>query len=161
MRRHLLLVFLSCLFGCGSESSPPSPRAVLVVSSNDYSPSQVMRSIDSLRGSLGPKIDKAADTVDVGGKAIRRFAQYQIAYWYPFAGSDFYGVAVVKWVSDLKGKGADEMRDRYFIEVYARDESCELCNSVKSALAEHQISYFSACDHPGARSEYERIRCGT
>jgi hypothetical protein len=84
---------------------------------------------------------------------------YEMAYWYPRKGSKTYGVALVKYVSDLKGSGAEEMTHRYFVEVYAQDKECTLCNSVKTAFLQRHVSYFSACDNPDKSTGYEKMRC--
>jgi hypothetical protein len=80
---------------------------------------------------------------------------YAVAYWYPDAGSDYYGVGLVRWAA-----GGEDTDDRYFVEVYAEDKSCSLCGTVRNALDEHHVSYFSACDNPEKSTRLERIRCG-
>jgi hypothetical protein len=124
----------------------PSPKAVLVISSKEYPLERILEPLESLQGSVGPRLDKSLHL-------------HEIAYWYPSKGSDIYGVGVAKYVSDLKGVGAEEMRDRYFVEVYAWDKGCSLCNSVKAALSARNVSYFSACENATASTEYEKIRC--
>jgi hypothetical protein len=161
MRRHTLTLLWLLVAGCMPQGSGPSPRAVLVVSSRDYPLQRVVEPLESLGGTIGPKKDKSTETLDVGAKQVPQFSQYEIAYWYPQNGSDIYGVALIKWVSDLKGAWAETMRDRYFIEVYSQDEACSLCRSVKAVLSEHKVSYFSACDNPTSSTQYEKVRCGT
>ncbi len=91
---------------------------------------------------------------------MRQFPQYEVAYWYPESGSDIYGVALIKWVSDVNGADADTLRNHYFIEIYSQDKGCSLCSTVKSELSAHHVSYISACDNP-KRTEYEKTRCGS
>lgn len=79
---------------------------------------------------------------------------YEVAYWYPDSGSDYYGVALIKWMH-----GGEDTNDRYFIEVYAKDKDCSLCGTVRDALDGHQVSYFSACDHLNQSTQYEKARC--
>lgn len=126
--------------------SGPSPRAVLVISSKDYPLARVLEPLDSLRGSIGSRV----------GKSLHN---HEIAYWYPLKGSDIYGVGVAKFAATLKGVGAEEMRDRYFVEVYAQDIGCSLCDSVKAALSARNVSFFSACEKATATTEYEKILC--
>jgi len=160
MSRVLPLALAASLVGCMPQSGEPGPRAVLVVSSKDYPTKSVADALQSLR-TLGPGIDKSRDTIDAGGKQIAHFSQYELAYWYPDNGSSVYGVALIKWVSNLNGPEAASIRDRYFVEVYSQDQSCALCSSVKESLVKHNVSFFSACDHPASSTEYEKVRCGT
>ncbi|MGH8213431.1 MAG: hypothetical protein ACREPP_09415, partial [Rhodanobacteraceae bacterium] len=113
------LFFTALLFlvsGCMPEGSGPYPRAVLVVNAANYSLEEVLKPLDALAPDLDRGIDK---------KREPEFSFYDSAYWYPHKGSDIYGVAVVKWPNDLKGNGAEaakegeEMKGRYFLEVYA------------------------------------------
>jgi hypothetical protein len=159
MLRGALVLALAAVTGCMPQSGGPSPRAVLEVSSIDYPLSRIVQQVESVH-SLGPRVDKSAEIIEVGGRKVPQFSQYEIAYWYPQSASDIYGVALVKWVSDLNGPDAKTIRDRYFIEVYSQDESCSLCDSIKRALSEQRVSYFSACDSPN-RTAYEKSRCGT
>jgi hypothetical protein len=156
MMRCTPLLALLLVSGCTPSGGGPSPRAVLVVSSRDYSIDRVLEPLDSIRGVLGSRVDKSKQTIEVGDRKLPQFPMYQVAYWYPDNGSDYYGVAVVKWVTD-----GEDTNDRYFIDVYAEDESCSLCGVVKAALDEHHVSYFSACDNPTKSTRHEKMRCGT
>jgi hypothetical protein len=159
--RSFPLLLSLCIVGCMPQGSGPSPRAVLVISSKDYSLEKVLEPLESLHDLLKSKIDKKQETIEVGGRAVPEFAQYEIAYWYPQGGSNIYGVGLVKWASDLKGPDAVAMSQRYFVEVYAEDDACALCASVKRSFLQHNISYFSACENPKTSTAYEKIRCGT
>ena len=150
-----LVVGVLTLFSGGG----PSPKAVLVISSKEYPLQRILETLEALRGSIGPGLDKTLETIELGDKKIPRFHNHEVAYWYPYKGSDIYGVAVAKYVSSLKGVGADEMRDRYFVEVYAWDRACSLCDSVKAALSARNVSYFSACENTSSATDYEKIRC--
>jgi hypothetical protein len=161
MSHSLLAAILLCLAACIPQGGGPSPRALLVISSENYSLEQVLGTLDSLSPTLDARIDKKVETIQVGESKIPRYQQYDIAYWYPQNGSDTYGVAIVKWVSNLNGPDAKTMTNRYFIDVYADDTQCALCSAVKDALAKREISFFSACERPDQRSTHESIRCGT
>jgi hypothetical protein len=156
--RFIPLLLSLCILGCMPQGSGPSPRAVLVISSKDYSPEKVLEPLESLHDLLESKVDKKQET---SGRAIPQFDQYEIAYWYPQGGSNIYGVSLVKWVSHLKGPDSETMSQRYFVEVYAQDEACALCASVKRSFLQHNISYFSACENRKTSIAYEKIRCGT
>jgi hypothetical protein len=148
MVRTLLALSLFTLSGC-MPSSGPSPRAVLVIPSNQYDLPQVLEALDAVPG-LGARVDKKPE-----------FQIYETAYWYPRGGSDTYGVAVVRWASDLKGDGSEDMTNRYFVDVYAKEEACPLCASVKATLKGRNIKFVAACENPKKSTAYERIRCGT
>ena len=146
-----LFVFLA---GCMPQGSGPSPRAVLVISSDEYSLSKIVETIDSIGSPLGTRIDKSQETIEIGESSQPRFSQFEIAYWYPSNGSEYYGVALVKWIP-----GFEDMSDRYFIDVYAADEACSLCGGVKLVLQNSGIKYLSACERPDISTEYEKFRC--
>jgi hypothetical protein len=156
MLRRALLPGLLLVSACMPSGGGPSPRAVLVISSRDYPVEQVVGVLDSTPRSLDARVDKSKETRVVGNQTLPRFPMYEVAFWYPFNRSDFYGVALVKWFP-----GGEETNDRYFVDVYAEDAGCSLCSAVKAAFDEHHIAYFSACEHPENSTKYERIRCGT
>jgi hypothetical protein len=110
----------------------PSPNAVLVIRADAYPITDVLEPLDALTPLLDRRIDKRPEPL------------YSSAYWYPHQGSEIYGVALVEWEQDLKGSGIEDMKNRYFVEVYAKDEACSLCTAVKSSLAKHHIQFFSA-----------------
>ena len=148
MLRKLLLISLLLLVGCMPQSGP-SPKAMFVISSNDYALLRVLEALDAVPA-LDDRVDKKPD-----------FNYYESAYWYSHKASQIYGVGVVKWPADLKGDGTEEMKGRYFVDVYAKDDACSLCSSVKASLITHKVSFFSACDNPRKSTAFERIRCGT
>jgi hypothetical protein len=133
MLRQVPLLLSLCLFGCMPQSGGPSPRAVLVSPSQDYAVEKILEPLASLGTLLGSRIDKKLETIIVGGNAMSRFSQYELAYWYPHEGSDIYGVAVIRWDSKLHGPDADTIVNRYFVEVYAPDAECSLCQAVRNA----------------------------
>ena len=133
----------------GCSSSGPSPRAVLVVPSSQHNLSQVLEALDAVPG-LGTRVDKKTE-----------FEIYGSAYWYPRGGSDTYGVAVVRWGSDLQGAGVEDMKNRYFVDVYSEDKACSLCEPVKAALRSRNIWFLSAWENPKKSTAFERTRCGT
>ncbi|TCK16985.1 hypothetical protein DFR30_0205 [Thiogranum longum] len=156
MLRIVIAITSILVSGCLPQSGGPSPKAVLVVSSERYQPDQVLKSLDSIGDSLDKKIDKKEEVIEIGETKYRKYDYYEIAYWYPNNGSKYYGVSLVKWM-----RGDEETDNRYFIDVYSEGEKCELCNTVKSALDQFKIEYYSACEKSNTRTEYEKIRCGT
>jgi hypothetical protein len=148
MLRRLLMVSFLILAGCMPQSGP-SPKAMFVISSSEYDLARVLEALDAVPD-LGRRVDKKPE-----------FDYYESAYWYSDKGSQIYGVGLVKWPEDLEGDGTSEMKDRYFVDVYATDGACALCKSVKASLTAHHISFFSACENPKKSTAFERIRCGT
>lgn len=150
MLRIISLSLFLLLTSCVIPSGAPGPDAVLVVSSRDYSAMQILEALDTLKPTLGKRINKKSD-----------FPYFDVAYWYPYKGSSHNGVAVAKWPDDLSGDDVEEMKHRYFVEVYTEKDTCLLCKTVKETLASHKISFFSACDHFWESNSYERLRCDT
>jgi len=159
MRTFLLLAVLSIAAGCALGGGGPAPRAVFVIASTQHPLEKVLAALDAV---YAIRIDKKKETITLSDKKeIPRFSHFEVAYWYPLDGSDVYGVALVKWRSDLKGEGADEMKDRLFVDVYATDKGCALCSTTREALKAHGISFRSPCESPESSTKYEQIRCGT
>ena len=159
MQRITLLIALLCIAGCVPQSDSPSPRAVFVVSSTDYTQEKLLASLDA---AFQPRIDKTLETIEWSdGRKTPRFSHFEIAYWYPYQDSDLYGVALVKWASRLTGQGTEEMRDRYFIDVYAEDGPCTLCSITRKALLAQEIAFRAPCEDPQSSTSYEKVRCGT
>jgi hypothetical protein len=148
MPLKLAIIALLLAGGGCMPSSGPSPNAVYVIPANFYSVERVLAPLDAL--ALNQRIDKKADFGDI----------YEFSYWYPRKNSEIYGVALVKWRQDLEGSGIQEMKGRYFVEVYTEDKACAFCKSVKASLAKYKVSFFSACEHPSASTAFEKIRCG-
>jgi hypothetical protein len=147
------------LFGFGCNPIPkgggPSPKEILIVSSETYSIKQLLASLNKADLELDSAIDKTKETEKIGENERLKFPYYSIAYWYPYEKSEYYGVALVKWA----GKNEDKA-NKYFISVYSEKEQCTLCGSVKKALDQSQISYYSACEVEPIKTEYERFICG-
>jgi hypothetical protein len=156
MLHRVLLPGLLCLSACVPSGSGPTPRAVLVISSDEYTIERILEALDAVPGALGARVDKSKETISVGDRTLQRFPMYQEAYWYPFRRSEYYGIGIVKWVP-----GGEETDDRYFIDVYADDDGCSLCGAVKDTFDQRGVKYFSACEHPDRSTKFERIRCGT
>ena len=146
MRIKALAVIILALPGC-MPSSGPSPNAVLVIDSKNYPVSQLLAPLDSMR-SLDARIDKRG-----------KFPIYDTAYWYSADGSAIYGVSLVEWRPDIQGEWAQDVKARYFIEIYAKDKTCAMCGAVKKSLERSHIRFRSACERPS--TAYERTRCGT
>jgi hypothetical protein len=160
--RLLFLVITVFVTGCTSRNDAEVPRAIFAVSSQDYAADQLLAALDSLSRFTGPRVDRLQETIVVGGKAIRRLDHLQVAYWYPVNQSKAYGIALAQWrgYSMTRAAGAEPRRDGYYVEVYAHDDNCSLCESVRRALSDRKIAYFSACDHQALSTGYEKIRCG-
>ena len=124
----------------------PNPKAVLVVSSKKYELSQILNSIDLIENTLDKRINKKLETIKIGDSAIQRYSYYEAAYWYPKDSSDIYGVAIVKWDTKGQGNGEDNKDNRYFIDVYAKEQKCTLCLEVESTLTSNGIEFFSECE---------------
>ena len=150
MLRAIFLISVALLVGC-MPSSGPSPNEVLVVRVQSCSINDLLNVMDSLSPLLDRKINKHSQFGDI----------YSSAYWYPYRGSEIYGVAVVEWDQSLTGEGMGDMKGRYFVEVYADGTDCPLCAKVRAALSRNKIPYFSACDHLNSSTQYERTRCGS
>jgi len=131
----------------------PSPGVVLIVSSFDYEVGTVLDAIEEIKGSLGSRIDKKAPS------SGNNFYYYKHAYWYPYSGSDTFGIAVVEWDTTTWEKDDHEMGGSYFIDVYSDNENCVLCAQLKSALLRSNIEFKSPCESPDKLTKYEHIRC--
>ena len=143
------------ILGCSPipQGSGPSPNQILVVSASSYPAQKILESIGTAELGLDEGFDKSNDVI--GDSEHPRYPQYEIAYWYPFKGSEFYGVAIVKWVGD------SELSRKYYIDVYSEDEKCSLCEGVIGALQAARIVHYSACKEKPRKSEYEAARCET
>jgi len=140
---------LTSLFGGGG----PSPRLVLVVSSETYEVGQILEAIDNIEGGLEPRIDKHDDSTP------HNYFFYKHAFWYPQNGSDVYGIAIVEWDTSSWDNDEQQMGGRFFIDVYSESTSCVLCPLVKTVLSEARVEYSSPCENPKGLTDYEKIRC--
>lgn len=157
MYRVVTLIIIFVISGCMPGSSGPSPKAVYVVSSVNYQAEKILDSIDSLIGLLDNRIDKKQEFTQIGEDKIPMYGYYEMAHWYPYKESEFYGVSIIKWESSAGG----DTENRYFIDVYEDGGTCLLCDSVKKALEKSIIQYFSACENPKTSTKHEKIRCDT
>jgi hypothetical protein len=137
------------------KGSGPQPSDILVISTTDTDLSALVRAMEGIEPRLDPVIDKKAETIEVGGSRIPRFPYFEVALWYPLKGSNYYGVAITKWIP-----GAPETDNQFLIDVYTEGKVCALCERVKATLNEAKIPFYSACTSSRA-TKRESSNCRT
>lgn len=159
MRLKLLtsLAVLALTSSCSPvpKGSGPQPNDILVISTTDAELADLVGAVEGIEPKLDPVIDKKAETREIGGSTYPRFPYFEVALWYPLNGSDYYGVAITKWIP-----GAPETDNRYLIDVYTEEKVCALCELVKGKLSEAKIPFYSACTSPKA-TKRESANCRT
>ncbi len=153
--RHLKFLLVLIVFGCSPlpQGSGPSPNQILVVSAESYQSEKIIQTISAAKLGLDDGFDKSSEVIEIGDSKHPRYPQYEIAYWYPYNDSKFYGVAIVKWAKESR------LSHKYFIDIYSEDKKCGLCEGVTRALKEAGIVYYSACEQNPRKSNHEEARC--
>lgn len=151
-----LLAVLALTLSCSPvpKGSGPQPSDILVVHATDAQISDLVKAVEGLEPKLDPVIDKKAETREIGGSTYPRFPYFEVALWYPLNGSEYYGVAITKWIP-----GAPETDNRFLIDIYSEEKACGLCELVKGKLSDEKIPFYSACTSPRAtKSESSNCR---
>ncbi len=136
-----------------SGGSGPSPKLVLVASSEEYKVEDILGAIDSMASDLDLKINKKSESTP------HNFTYYKHAYWYPSNGSETYGIAIVEWDTSSWDNDDSRMGGSYFIDVYSEAKECKLCSSLKATFQRRKINFSSPCEKSTGLTKYEKIRC--
>ena len=155
--RVVAAVIALALFGCSPVPSGggPKPKAIYLLPASAATPDELVKVLSADALGLDGVIDRSKETSSVGGTERPKFPQYQVAYWFPKAGSSVFGVALVQFV------GNSELSSRYHIDVYSEDDHCALCSLTETAFAEAGLPVDSVCSSESEEHTLERRRCDT
>ena len=142
----VLQLIVSSVFSGG-----PSPKQVLVVSSENFDIKSILDAIDSISPKLDSKLNKKQHPAS--------FPMYEQAYWYPFNSSHVYGVSVIEWNSSYLPKDESDRKGKYFIDIYSNSRTCHICNLVGQALLRKEVSFSLLCNKQQVLTEYAKTRC--